>query len=130
MATWLQYFRDTWKLNIRVMHSDKDFSELNALAKVFPNAKSQLCFWHVLRAVKKWLAVLCWQPGYYNVTKATNEFPFIDHWFLPCVQRMMLTEPEVCKDTVANYLCLHILHRGMRPRRDFQLQLSSDHGSF
>src|SRR5260370_11549370 len=77
--TWLQYFQDTWKLNIRVTHSDKDFSELNALAKVFPNAKSQLCFWHVLRAVKKRLAVLCRQTGYYNVTKATNEFPFIDH---------------------------------------------------
>ncbi len=118
LATWLRHFRDTWKLNIRVTHSDKDFSELNALAKVFPNAKGQLCFWHVLRAVKKRLAVLRRQPGYYNVTKAKNEFTFVDHRFLPRSQRTTLTESEVGHSTVANYDS-NTLHRGMR--RNFPL---------
>ena len=52
LATWLRHFHDDWNINAKVMHSDKDQSEINAFASVFPNAKHQLCYWHVLRAIK------------------------------------------------------------------------------
>ena len=32
--------------------SDKDQSEINALNHVWPQAKHQLCLWHILRALK------------------------------------------------------------------------------
>jgi len=32
--------------------SDKDQSEISTLWQVWPNAKHQLCLWHVLRALK------------------------------------------------------------------------------
>ena len=51
------------------MHSDKDCSEINAFSTVFPDAKHQLCYWHVLRAIKQHLVVLqhqCYQ--YIHVT--------------------------------------------------------------
>ena len=36
--------------------SDKDQAEINALHQVWPMAKHQLCFWHVMRALKHQLA--------------------------------------------------------------------------
>ena len=36
--------------------SDKDQSEINALGRVWPTAKHQLCLWHILRALKRRLA--------------------------------------------------------------------------
>lgn len=33
--------------------TDKDQSEINAIKRIWPNAKHQLCFWHALHAVKQ-----------------------------------------------------------------------------
>ena len=96
LAAWLRYFRDEWNINARVTHSDKDHSEMNALSSVFPDAKHQLCYWHVLRAIKKRLSVLRHQPAPYNVMQAVSEFPFISNTFLPVMQRSQLPDHLVC----------------------------------
>lgn len=66
--------------------SDKDWSEINAFCKVFPQAKHQLCFWHCLDAIKKRLAILRRRPAYYDVDQAIHEFEFIDKNFVPIAQ--------------------------------------------
>ena len=96
LATWFQHFRDKWNINARVTHSDKDCSKINALTGIFPDAKHQLCYWHVLRAVRKCLSVLCRQPAPYNVTQATGEFRFVSPTFLPVTQRSQLPNHLVC----------------------------------
>ena len=50
------------------------WSEINACQKVFPLSDHQLCYWHVLKAIKGWLAILRRQPAHYNVAKAQREF--------------------------------------------------------
>ncbi|KAF8325049.1 uncharacterized protein EI90DRAFT_3157113 [Cantharellus anzutake] len=109
LTTWLRHFRDDWNINALVTHSDKDRSE-----KVFPTAKHQLCFWHVLRAVKQRLAVLRRQPAPYNAAQAATEFAFINPIFIPIHQREKLPE-KVRKDADIPVIRTHI------PRVSFKL---------
>ncbi len=95
LVSWLRHFRDEWKISARVTHSDKDRSEINALTHVFPKAKHQLCYWHVLRVIKKRLSILHRQPARYDVLTAMKNFPFISPTFLPVAQRFELPEPLV-----------------------------------
>ncbi|CAG8651263.1 40873_t:CDS:2 [Gigaspora margarita] len=39
-----------------LISAGKNFSEINATQKVWPNVRLQLCFWHVLRAIKQRVA--------------------------------------------------------------------------
>jgi hypothetical protein len=67
------------------MLSDKDQSEINALKHVWPQAKHQLCLWHLLRAIKRCLS----QNGHpvsYNTLEAHGAFPVIDPSFVPLGQ--------------------------------------------
>lgn len=63
--------------------SDKNWSEINAMGAVWPKAKHQLCFWHVLRAVKQRLAKAREQPAHYYPEEAHKEFPYILCSFVP-----------------------------------------------
>ncbi|RPD53668.1 hypothetical protein L226DRAFT_517852 [Lentinus tigrinus ALCF2SS1-7] len=67
--------------------SDKDWSEINAMHKVWPNAKHQLCFWHALRALKQRLAKNRETPAAYNAEAARETFDFIDATFVPVAQQ-------------------------------------------
>jgi hypothetical protein len=67
------------------MLSDKDQSEINALKHVWPQAKHQLCLWHLLRAIKRRLS----QNGHpvsYNALETHGAFPVIDPSFVPLGQ--------------------------------------------
>ena len=97
LTAWLKHFHHKWNIKAKVMHSDKDWSEINALACVFPEAKHQLCYWHVLRAIKKRLLILCHQPVHYDAKAAMNSFPFISPTFLPIAQWCELPNPLVCQ---------------------------------
>lgn len=71
--------------------TDKDQSEINAMTAVWPEAKHQLCFWHVLRALKQRLAKTNERPGAYSVQAAHDEgFHFISETFLPLSQQTVL----------------------------------------
>lgn len=65
--------------------SDKDQSEINALREVWPDAKYQLCLWHILRALKRRLSQNE-NPGSYNALEAHDKFPVIDPTFVPLGQ--------------------------------------------
>ncbi|GJE99912.1 hypothetical protein PsYK624_161870 [Phanerochaete sordida] len=67
--------------------SDKDWSEINAMNAVWPKAKHLLCFWHVLRALKKRLAKNKERPSKYDAEAAHREFYFISPTFVPIAQQ-------------------------------------------
>ena len=73
--------------------TDKDWSEINAMAAVWPDAKQQLCLWHALRADKKRLAKNKDTPAPYDVDAARREFEFIDPHFVPIAQQDPADEP-------------------------------------
>lgn len=66
--------------------SDKDWSEINAMGVIWPNAKHQLCFWHAVRALKQRLCKNKETPAQYDAAAANREFPFIDINFVPVGQ--------------------------------------------
>jgi hypothetical protein len=101
LQQFFQYFVDTWKIKPVVTLCDKDWSKINALRAVFPSAKLQLCFWHVLRALKEQLKILKWQPGFYNVEEAIQEFNWIAQTFVPIKQ---LTKAQVKHTPIHNLL--------------------------
>ncbi|EIW56575.1 uncharacterized protein TRAVEDRAFT_101164, partial [Trametes versicolor FP-101664 SS1] len=68
--------------------TDKDWSEINAMAATWPDAKQQLCFWHDVRAVKQRLCKNKDTPAFYDSVAANREFPFIDINFVPAAQRV------------------------------------------
>ncbi|EIW53639.1 uncharacterized protein TRAVEDRAFT_99853, partial [Trametes versicolor FP-101664 SS1] len=68
--------------------TDKDWSEINAMAATWPDAKQQLCFWHGVRAVKQRLCKNKDTPAFYDSVAANREFPFIDIDFVPAAQRI------------------------------------------
>jgi hypothetical protein len=91
----LRHFKTRWDLSVIRTHSDKNMSEINSLRGEFPSSKHQLCFWHVLRAVKTRLQILRRTPAYYNVADAKDEFPWIDEGFVPLSQTSEDSQDEV-----------------------------------
>src|SRR5258707_1094834 len=75
--------------------SDKDMSEINAFHSIWPNADYQLCYWHILCALRKWLATRKCAPAPYSTIQAQNQFEFIDYWFIPIGQRHELAGTDV-----------------------------------
>lgn len=74
-------------IDAKVTLTDKDRSEINAFLKVYPDAKYQLCLWHVLRAFKTRLSILRRQPGHLDVEPIRAEFgDLIDRDFVPLAQ--------------------------------------------
>lgn len=105
---WLEHFKDKWEVKATTTLSDKDFSEINAMSRVFPNAKHQLCFWHAIKAIRTRLAILRRQPGFYNAQRAHDEFHWIDTSFVPLGQLNDLTPSEVGSSQVYTVI-IHIL---------------------
>ena len=70
--------------NIAVVHSDKDLSKINATHTVFPDVQNQLCYWHAIRYLEKWLAEDK-LPTKYDLWIAHKQFTFIDPTWAPGV---------------------------------------------
>ena len=84
--------------------SDKGQSEINALKHVWPQAKHQLCLWHILRALKRHLSQNQ-NPGSYSAVEVHDAFPEIDLSFVPLGQ--ISTNEKVC--TLLHYYLWLIL---------------------
>ncbi|KAI9064572.1 hypothetical protein FKP32DRAFT_1569691 [Trametes sanguinea] len=69
--------------------SDKDWSEINAMRSVWPEAKHQLCFWHAVRALKQRLCKNKDTPAPYDAIAAKREFTFIEESFVPAAQQQV-----------------------------------------
>jgi hypothetical protein len=120
LSDFLGFIETEWEIQAILTLTDKEWSEINACIKKFPDAKHQLCFWHCLRAIKTRLSILCRAPAFYNVREAMDEFPWIDKEFLPVGQmlpgtavRFHLSEGQnhaLSLTTGQSSLCCHRSH--------------------
>jgi len=94
LIVWMNSIRSLG-IDPRFTLSDKDQSEINALKEVWPDAKHQLCLWHILRALKRRLSQNE-NPISYHALEAHHAFPDIDPAFVPL--RQMSTKEKVRTD--------------------------------
>lgn len=80
--------------NIKFALSDKDASEINAIADELPEAKHQLCYWHVLRYLGDRLFENK-KPRAYDAEAAHDKFQFIDSTWGPGTEQEYRTEGQV-----------------------------------
>lgn len=86
LTSFLQCIRDRYKLQPRFVHTDKDTAEIKAAKIIWPDAKHQLCWWHVRRAIRQRLAMAKLETSTYNPQRANKVFDFIDVSWLPTGQ--------------------------------------------
>lgn len=62
-----------------VFHCDKDNAEIKAITSIFPIARVQLCYWHVLRAIRSKLKSSTSTVGHlYDPQEAKNVIPELE----------------------------------------------------
>jgi hypothetical protein len=82
LATWAQCVRNKYSLNLVFIHTDKDMAEIGC-SKMVWDAKINLCWWHLQRAVRARLAKGKLSTSLYNIDRTMKEFGFIDADFIP-----------------------------------------------
>jgi hypothetical protein len=83
LTAFLQQVRNTYSIIPSFTHVDKDFAEISALGRVWPDAKTQICLWHLDRAVGDRLAKPGLKTTPYDIASARAEFGFISPSFHP-----------------------------------------------
>lgn len=73
--------------NVICTHTDKDWSQINALRSEFPSARLQTCYYHAMDYIETRLNSNE-PPGHYDPRKAHLEFLFIDPTWAPGVTRI------------------------------------------
>jgi hypothetical protein len=82
LEAWAQKLRDVYGVIPVFVHVDKDMAEIGMIRDVW-NAKIQLCWWHLRRAVRTRLEKSKLSTTPYYPQRAHAEFPFIDISFTP-----------------------------------------------
>jgi hypothetical protein len=83
LEAWAIKLRVRWSINPKFVLLDKDMAEIAMSRRVWPQAKVQLCFWHLKDAVTKRIEQKKLSTTPYKPKLAHNIFPFIDLAFKP-----------------------------------------------
>jgi hypothetical protein len=83
LTQFLQAVRDKYNVQPRFNHVDKDFAKIAALQAVWPEAKRQICWWHLKRAMNQRMSKAKLSSTPYSPADAKAEFPFVDLDFIP-----------------------------------------------
>jgi MULE transposase domain len=86
LTAFLQCVRDKYAIHPRFVHTDKDMAEIKASKTVWVDAKHQLCWWHLRRAIRQRLALAKLETSDYNAQRANQVFDFIDATWYPARQ--------------------------------------------
>ncbi|KAJ7721079.1 hypothetical protein DFH07DRAFT_691115, partial [Mycena maculata] len=82
LTAWAKCVRDTYGIDAKFTHVDKDMAEIGMLKDVW-DAKISLCWWHLRRAVRTRLGIGKLSTTPYDPNRARAEFSFIDPAFVP-----------------------------------------------
>jgi len=93
IAAWAQCVHDEYGVKPVFIHSDKDMGEIGA-AKIVWEAKINLCWWHLRRAVRTRLAKAKLSTSPYNLDRAMAEYNFISCDFIPAGTRVDIDDNE------------------------------------
>lgn len=83
LEAFLKAIRDKYGFDPRFVLTDKDMAEIAAGTFIWPNAKHQLCWWHLKKAIRERMAKRKLGTTPYNPAKASKIFPFIDKKWKP-----------------------------------------------
>lgn len=93
IAAWARCLRDMYSVKPLFIHTDKDMGEIGASKDVW-EAKINLCWWHLRRAVRTRLAKGKLSTSPYNLDKAMAEYDFIKPDFIPAGTRVDIDDYE------------------------------------
>lgn len=82
LQAWAEALKKAYALDPRFVHVDKDMAEIRMIQQTW-NAKIQLCWWHLQRAVKQRLVKSNLSTTPYDSRRARQDFNFIDIGFVP-----------------------------------------------
>jgi len=83
LEAWTKILREKYAIIPQFVHTDKDMAEIGMTRNIWPEAKIQLCWWHLRKAVRSRLETSKLSTSPYNIERARAEFPFISSAFLP-----------------------------------------------
>lgn len=82
---------DEYCPKVAAIHLNKDPTELSTVSVAFPNTWSQLCYWHAIQYLKKWVAED--KPAAkYDPCIAHKEFTFVNPTWAPGITSGWLKE--------------------------------------
>jgi hypothetical protein len=93
IIAWSRCLRDQYGVNPEFIHTDKDMGEIGAVKDVW-EAKINLCWWHLRRAVRMRLAKTKLATSPYNLSRAMAEYSFIKPDFIPAETRVDINDYE------------------------------------
>lgn len=93
ITAWSRCLRDKYGVNPEFIHTDKDMGEIGAVKDVW-EAKINLCWWHLRRAVRTRLAKTKLATSPYNLSRAMAEYSFIKPDFIPAGMRVDINDYE------------------------------------
>lgn len=94
LSGWAISLRDKYGVCPIFVHSDKDMAEIGCAKLVWPEAKINLCWWHLHRAIRTRLAKAKLSTMPYNFKRAKKEYGFIDVDFIPPGTRVDIEDYE------------------------------------
>ncbi|CAG8608717.1 21345_t:CDS:2 [Gigaspora rosea] len=101
ITTWFKNLKENGIQNIETILTNKDRGQIIAIKKIWTGTKIQLCYWHVIRAIKKKLSSTRIVHNYYNAYEAHLLCPTINPAWQPVNQNqpfMDLTNQEHSHD--------------------------------
>src|SRR5688572_28957594 len=103
--------------NIQFFITDKNFAQISAAKKIWPNVKVQLCLWHIKKSLKKKLADNTPPKIITYSSSLTNEnFSFINIEFYPLITNEKKPNSIFCpKDLRNNIILLLEKHLHLHP---------------
>jgi hypothetical protein len=98
LTSFLHCICETYRIQPRFVHTDKDMAEIKAVKATWATAKHQLCWWHVRRAIRQRLALVKMETSAYNPETANRVFGFIDKTWYPSSQPDPADNEGGCED--------------------------------
>jgi len=105
LSGWMVCLHNKYSICPIFVHSDKDMVEIGCSKLVWPEAKINLCWWHLCHAIRTCLAKAKLSTTPYNFKQARNEYGFINVDFIPSGIRVNIKEAHLI------YYHLLLLHQ-------------------
>ncbi|KIJ32252.1 hypothetical protein M422DRAFT_265902 [Sphaerobolus stellatus SS14] len=86
LTSFLEALKNSYNVNPRFVHTDKDIAEIKSAKTVWMSFKHQLCWWHIKKAVTNRLKNSKRSTTPYDPLVPKMEFDFIDLSFVPNVR--------------------------------------------
>ncbi|CAG8842208.1 11181_t:CDS:2, partial [Gigaspora margarita] len=118
LSQWMCALKNRQLTSFSYILTDKDFCEINAAQKVWPDARLQLCFWHVVHAIKQRIASRKPILDKYNPIIAHQECSAIDPYWKKLDNNNTMHCPLELRKQVIDLVEIHFSRHILLPKSD------------